>query len=104
MVQFFFEKGKQKHQRPGLRLPPDLLPAFTAYRWPGNVRQLENIIERLIVLYDGTEITINDLPATMRESVVSDNLIRIELPPQGLDLEAVEKELIARSLAKFGGN
>jgi len=104
MVQYFFEKGKQKHGRPNLRLPPELLPAFTSYGWPGNVRQVENLIERLIVLCDGHEITENDLPEAMRAHSVDDDLLRIELPPQGLDLEAVEKELIAKALNKFGGN
>jgi DNA-binding NtrC family response regulator len=104
LVQFFFEKGKQQHQQPNLRLPPDLLPAFSAYRWPGNVRQLENIIERLIVLCDGNQITMNDLPEPMRDVAASHDLIRFELPPQGLDLEAVEKELISKALLKFGGN
>jgi DNA-binding NtrC family response regulator len=104
MVPYFFERGKQKHSVPNLRFPPDLLPAFTAYRWPGNIRQLENLIERLIVLSDGNEITMNDLPEPIRAAAVSDELIRIELPAQGLDLEAVEKELLAKALYKFGGN
>jgi DNA-binding NtrC family response regulator len=104
MVQFFFEQGKQKHDRPKLRLPPELLPVLSAYRWPGNVRQVENTIERLIVLCDGNEITLKDLPEPMQAVAVSDDLIRIELPPQGLDLEAVEKELITKALHKFGGN
>jgi two-component system NtrC family response regulator len=104
MVPFFFEKYKQKHGRPSLRLPQDLLPAFSAYRWPGNVRQLENVIERLIVLCDGTEVTMNDLPEPMRTAAESDELVHIALPPQGLDLEAVEKELISKALLKFGGN
>jgi two-component system NtrC family response regulator len=104
MVQYFFEKGKLKHSRPNLRLPPDLLPVFTAYRWPGNVRQVENLIERLILLCDGNEITMSDLPEPMRNDAVCDELIRIELPPQGLDLAAVERELLTKALHKFGGN
>ena len=104
MVQFFFEKSKQKHSRPNLRLPPDLLPAFAAYRWPGNVRQLENLVERLIVLCDGNEITMKDLPEPMRSAAVEEDLIRVELPEQGLDLEAVEKELLTKALRRFGGN
>ncbi len=103
MLQLFFEKGKQKYDRPNLRLPPELLPAFSGYRWPGNVRQLENLIERLILLCDGNEITINDLPEQMRNAA-SDDLIRIELPPEGLDIEAVEKELLTKALDKFAGN
>ena len=104
MVPYFFERSKQKHSLPNLRLSPDLLPAFTAYRWPGNIRQLENLIERLIVLCDGKEVTMNDLPEPLRAAAASDELIRIELPAQGLDLEAVEKELLAKALHKFGGN
>jgi transcriptional regulator with PAS, ATPase and Fis domain len=103
MLQFFFERGKQKHSRPNLRLPADLLPAFAGYRWPGNVRQLENLVERLILLCDGSEVTLNDLPEQMR-TVPSENLIRIELPPEGMDLEAVEKELLRKALDKFSGN
>ena len=53
---------------------------------------------------DGNAITVDDLPEAMRPQAVNDDLIRIELPPQGLDLEAVEKELIAKALDKFGGN
>jgi DNA-binding NtrC family response regulator len=104
MVQFFFEKSKKKHSRPNLRLPPDLLPAFTAYRWPGNVRQLENLIERLILLSDGSEITMKDLPEPIRSAAVGDDLIRVELPEEGLDIEAVEKELFTKALHKFSGN
>jgi transcriptional regulator with PAS, ATPase and Fis domain len=104
LVSYFFEKGKEKHSLPNLRLPQDLLPAFTSYRWPGNVRQLENLIERLILLSDGIEITMSDLPEQLRSGVVGPDLIRIELPPQGLDLEAVEKELLTKALRKFGGN
>ncbi len=103
MLQHFFEKGKQKHGRPNLRLPPELLPAFSAYRWPGNVRQLENLVERIILLCNGNEVTMEDLPEQMRD-VAGVDLIRIELPAEGLDLEAVERELLAKALNKFDGN
>lgn len=104
MLQYFFERGKEKHARPNLRLPPELLPAFTAYRWPGNIRQLENLVERLILLCNGHEITMNDLPEPMRTATGSEELFRIELPIDGLDLEAVEKELLTKALDKFDGN
>ncbi len=104
MVTHFFERGKEKHARPNLRLPPDLLPLFSAYRWPGNVREVENLVERLIVLCDGNKISVRDLPEAMRPEVSSDDLIHIELPPSCLDLEAVEKELITKALRKFDGN
>ena len=106
MVHHFFEKGKRKHSRPHLRLRPDLLPALAAYRWPGNVRQLENLMERLNLFCDGDgdEVTMSDLPEQMRAGADSDDLLRIEFPPDGLDLEAVEKELLTKALDKFHGN
>jgi DNA-binding NtrC family response regulator len=104
MVQYFFDKFKRKHDRPNVRLSPDVLSAFTAYRWPGNIRQLENLLERVILLSDGIEIRMNDLPEHMRTCATDDELLRIELPERGLDLEAVEKELLLKALDKFGGN
>ncbi len=62
LVAIFFEKFKQRLNRPGLRLPSSLLPYFGTYRWPGNVRELENVVERLVVLTPGDDVTVNDLP------------------------------------------
>ena len=50
LAMHFLEKARLKHARPGLRLAPDLLPWLVRYRWPGNIRELENVIERLVVL------------------------------------------------------
>jgi len=96
----FFEVCKAEALTPSLRLPPDLLPALVAIAGP--VMSAGGEPDRaLIVLCDGNEITLNDLPAPMRAAAVSDDLIRIELPEQGLDLEAVEKELITKALHKL---
>ncbi len=92
MVQYFFDKCKQKHDRPNLRLSPDVLPAFAAYRWPGNIRQLENLIERLILLSDGNEIRMNDLPEHMRTACATDDeLLRIELPDTAWTLRRLKR-------------
>jgi len=105
LIPYFFERGKKKHALANLRLSPDLLPIFAAYRWPGNIRQLENTMERMIVLSDGNEIKLSDLPEPIRSTAaVSDELVHIELPEGGLDLEAVERELLAKALKKFDGN
>src|SRR5215467_1207366 len=62
LVWHFLEKAKRKHNRDDMTLRSDLLPYFVNYSWPGNVRQLENAIERLVLLSSGPEITRNDLP------------------------------------------
>lgn len=104
LVQNFFAKGAQKHGRPDLVLPPPLLPYFCAYRWPGNIRELENVLERLAVLTRGNEVVLNDLPEFLRRERPTLDELHLELPPQGISLEAVEKELILRALEKFNWN
>jgi DNA-binding NtrC family response regulator len=104
LTQYLFLQVKQKHGRPELRLPASLLPHFAGYDWPGNVRELENVIERLVVLTAGNEIAIEDLPECLQREKVAVDELRLDLPPEGLSLEGVEKELIARTLRKFSWN
>jgi two-component system NtrC family response regulator len=81
-----------------------MLPYFSSYTWPGNVRELENIIERIVVLSRGDEITLNDLPDFLRRERPAVDQLHLDLPPHGISLEAVEKELIVRALEKFNWN
>lgn len=104
LAQHFFVKAKNEQGRPEMALPQSLLPYFSAYRWPGNVRELENVIERVVVLSRGEEITLNDLPEFLRRERPVAEEFHFDLPPQGISLEAVEKELIVRALEKFHWN
>ena len=104
LVQHFFLQTRDKQGRPDLVLPPALIPRFQDYRWPGNVRELENVIERVVVLARGKEITLADLPDFLRRERPAVDMLQLELPPRGLSLEAVEKELLIRALGKFDGN
>jgi len=104
LVTHFFERAKHKYRRTRLALPQELLPNFTTYRWPGNIRELENVIERLVLLSRGDEVTWQDLPESLRRERPPLDAIQLELPPEGISLEAVERELIRRALEKFDGN
>ncbi|MCC7498748.1 MAG: sigma-54-dependent Fis family transcriptional regulator [Bryobacterales bacterium] len=104
LVQHFFLKAKDQQRRSELVLPPPLIPYFGAYRWPGNVRELENVLERVVVLSRGPEISLEDLPEFLRrERPVADEF-HFDLPPQGISLEGIEKDLIVRALEKFNWN
>jgi len=85
-------------------LPPTLLPRFQDYRWPGNIRELENVIERVVVLARGNEITLRDLPDFLQRDRPVIDTLQLELPAQGISLEGIEKELLIRALEKFNGN
>jgi two-component system NtrC family response regulator len=104
LVEHFFGLAREKQGRPNLKLPIALLPYFSAYRWPGNIRELENVIERLVVLASGDEIRLEELPEALRKQRPTLETLEMELPPQGISLETVEKELIAQALNRFHGN
>jgi len=98
LVQHFFRKSQERNKRPELAMPPALLPYFVRYRWPGNVRELENIVERIVVLGRGSHVTIEDLPQFLTQERAGIDALEIDLPSQGISLEAIEKELILRAL------
>ncbi|MBE0428422.1 MAG: sigma-54-dependent Fis family transcriptional regulator [Thermoleophilia bacterium] len=88
---------------PGKDLSPEALRHLEDYRWPGNVRELINTIERAGILSPGPVIGPGDLPAEVRAGT-SPAAGGFELPPEGVTLEQVEKELIEQALARTGGN
>ncbi|HEX8353939.1 MAG TPA: sigma-54 dependent transcriptional regulator, partial [Pyrinomonadaceae bacterium] len=111
----------------GVGLPPksvseEAWEALAAYRWPGNVRQLQNAVERAAVLTGGaTEIQLQDLPEEVREAFAAEGGPGAatnaglkagrqppDIPDDGVDFDAVvtkvERDLLLQSLAKAGGN
>lgn len=104
LVEHFLSASKERNGRSGLTMPAGLLPYFTLYRWPGNVRELENIVERIVALARTDVITIQDLPPFLRRERAGLEAVEIQLPPQGISLEAIEKELIVKALEKCHWN
>jgi DNA-binding NtrC family response regulator len=104
LVEFLFMKSCQKHGRNLGPFPGVLLPYFANYRWPGNVRELQNVLERLVVLAQGNQFTLSDLPEQLRRDRPVLQKEQIELSPQGVSLEGIERDLILWALKKAEGN
>ncbi|MBI4541265.1 MAG: sigma-54-dependent Fis family transcriptional regulator [Gemmatimonadetes bacterium] len=91
-----------------LRLPdrhisPDALRALERYEWPGNARELRNALERILLLEDADVIELSHLPPQIR-SAPHETERTFVLPPSGLSLDELERELICQALERTGGN
>jgi DNA-binding NtrC family response regulator len=104
LAQHIFCAVKDRQRRPGLRLAPSVTSFLANYRWPGNVRELENVIERMVVLASGDEIGESDLPPEIRAVPQARDSFMLDLPDQGISLEAVERELLVRALERCNWN
>ncbi len=80
----------------------EFLQALKSYSWPGNVRQLRNVIERALVVSSGPILTIDDLPPELRR--VRSGPAVLEVSIGGSSLQDVEREMIYRTIDFAGGN
>jgi DNA-binding NtrC family response regulator len=115
LVQHFLKKFGDT-QAPDARTPPrplsisqQAMRALMSYSWPGNVRQLENAIERAVALSGGrSQIELADLTSEIQEASESASAPDVNLPDDGIDLDRyvtnIERQLIFRALEKTGGN
>jgi transcriptional regulator with PAS, ATPase and Fis domain len=106
LVKHFLEKFA-----PGtpMQVSQDAMRALMAYAWPGNVRQLENAVERAVALSAGRrEVAVIDLPVEVQATPETTATPFVDFPDSGLDLPAylatIERDLIQRSLDRTGGN
>src|SRR5207249_4377659 len=79
------------------------LAVLMAYSWPGNVRQLESVIESAILMTDGPTIRLQDLPQEVRHPGSAGPLF-VDIPDTGISFEALERSLLEQALGKGGGN
>jgi two-component system response regulator AtoC len=104
LVEHFILKHSRRHGRPIPRLSPAVLDRFERYDWPGNVRELANLLERLVVMTDSESVSETDLPENLRRDLPRFGGARVDLPPEGIVLEQVERGLIEESLRRHQGN
>jgi two-component system response regulator AtoC len=114
LVQRFIEKLARRDQAAGgtpspITVSQEAMRRLMAFAWPGNVRQLENAIERALALLGGrTQIEIGDLPPDLQPVETDAVMPSLDLPEKGIDLPSligqIEKDLIDRALSRTAQN
>jgi two-component system NtrC family response regulator len=103
LVDHFINKYRENENKK-IDLNPEAWKALYGYSWPGNIRELENIIERAVVLNSTGIIGVEDLPEFLferKEELDIERFIPVTAPLQET-LEQIEKKLITRALKKCG--
>ncbi len=103
LAEHFLDRFSGQHQRNIRTIKPDAAKALLRYRWPGNVRELEHVIERAVIVAEGSDITLDDLPPTIRDAERLPNQTGFVIPPHHT-LEEIEKLAILQTLERTRGN
>lgn len=112
LAQHFVGYYAREYDRPARRVTPEALARLVEFSFPGNVRQLQNIIERAVALARDADITLEDLPKEIRSSEAQPSRVfsvkdEAEFPEEGVDFERLvldfEHKLIDKALERAGG-
>ena len=119
LADHFIAKFNDRLKKEIAAITPEAIERLVAYQWPGNIRELENLMERTVLFCEGPEIRVSDLPpevagAPAAPSVLAGGHAAGEEPPRAApeslkeavraETERVERELIQRALDATGGN
>jgi transcriptional regulator with PAS, ATPase and Fis domain len=123
LVNYFIERLNKEYGKSVSGISAEALDCLSRFSWPGNVRELRNMVERAMMLEKDTVLTARYFSQEIREgaakkvataespktqapapSPLFHNGSVVRLPPEGISLDEVEKELITQALERFSGN
>jgi DNA-binding NtrC family response regulator len=109
ITDYFVRRMARQYEKPIEGIAPEALKILSAYSWPGNIRQLKNVIARSVILSRDTLLEVNDLPQDIVSDVTcEDQTGRVclisSLPPEGITLRDMEIDLIRRTIVHCVGN
>jgi DNA-binding NtrC family response regulator len=103
LVQRFLEKANAAHGTAVTEVSPEALHLLSGAPWPGNVRQLESVVERAALLCEGNVIRPEDLPVEIRlQTAPAARPYGFAIPQDGIDIEEFERQLIVQAMEKSG--
>jgi DNA-binding NtrC family response regulator len=103
LVTRFLEKANSAHGTSVNGIEPEAMDLLCRHPWPGNVRQLESVVERAVLLSEGGVVRPEDLPVEIRlQTAPSSRPYGFEIPGEGIDIEEFERQLIVQAMERSG--
>lgn len=100
LIDHFLKKFNQESGKKIKGFSKEAMQLLLNYSWPGNVRQLEGVLERTVLLCESDIIQLDDLPVEIRKTSYPLSEIEFDLPPEGFSLEEFEKQLLIKAMEK----
>ncbi len=100
LAEFFIGKYRESSGIEVEGISKPALKLLMNYAWPGNVRQLESVIERAVLMAEGSIIQPEDLPIEITASAANGGMVPFELPPEGINFEEMERALILKAMER----
>ncbi|MEP6903884.1 MAG: sigma-54 dependent transcriptional regulator [Actinomycetota bacterium] len=104
LTEHFLKKSSLKHSLKQPKPEREVFGAFYKHAWLGNVRELENVVERMVVLSDNETLSLKDVPENIKNLQTPLDNLWFSLPTEPINLELIECEIIRESLKRFDGN
>jgi two-component system response regulator AtoC len=102
LLNFFVGKYNQEFGKRVKDIEESALALLREYNWPGNIRQLESVIERAILMCDSSRIGPEDIKGELR-LFLGKNIFDFDIPDKGINVEELEKDLLRKAMQKTNG-
>jgi DNA-binding NtrC family response regulator len=97
----FLERFNQQYEKSIREMSEDTVIRLTHYDWPGNIRELESVIERAVLFCHGDELTVEGLPDDLQDFQITRDRIFV---PHSLSMQEIERDVIMQTLERTSGN
>ncbi len=102
LTEFFIKKYNQEFGKRVKGMEENAMKALMEYHWPGNIRQLESVIERAVLMSETPFINLKDVKSELR-FLQGTEIVDFDLPDEGINFEDIEKDLLRKAMSKANG-
>ncbi|MHB8882624.1 MAG: sigma-54-dependent transcriptional regulator [Thermodesulfovibrionales bacterium] len=99
LADFFAKKYSTEFGRRIRNIDAPTLRELTEYSWPGNIRQLESVVERAVLMCEGNVISLKDIKGELRSLYPAD-VLDFDIPDEGINFDELEEKLLKKAMAK----